>query len=177
MLKNYLKIALRNLLRHKAFSFINIFGLALGMTCSILIMLWVQDELSFNKFHKNGPHLYRIMANLNWDEIQTDQNTPQPLAEALRKDIPEITHVVQMVDRNLNVVLEANGKKNKEPNGRFVGPELFQMFSFPLIEGDPKTALASPDAMVISQSLARKYFGNQAALGQIISINGQGITG
>ena len=174
MFKNYLKIAFRNLVRHKAFSFINIFGLALGMTSSILIMLWVQDELSFNKFHKNGPHLYRIMANLNWDEIQTDQNTPQPLAEALRKDIPEITHVVQMVDRNLNVVLEANGKKNKEPNGRFVGPELFQMFSFPLIEGNPKTALASPDAMVISQSLARKYFGNQAALGQIISINGQG---
>ncbi len=174
MLYNYLKIAIRNLLRHKAFSFINIAGLALGMTCSILLMLWVQDEISYNRFHKNGPQLYRIMANLNWGEIQTGQNTPQPLAEALRKEIPEITHVVQMVDGDLSVVLEANGKKNKEIKGRFLDPELFQMFSFPLVEGDPKTALASPDGLVLSQSLARKYFGNQAVLGKIINISGQG---
>ncbi|QMU31214.1 ABC transporter permease [Adhaeribacter radiodurans] len=173
MLQNYLKIALRNLLRHKAFSFINILGLALGMTCSILIMLWVQDETSYNKFHKNGPQLYRIMANLNWGETQTGNNTPQPLGEALRKDIPEITHVAQMTDWDLGVIFKANGKTNKETKGRFVGPELFQMFSFPLVEGDPKTALATPDAIVISQSLARKYFGNQAALGQIINLKDQ----
>ncbi|QNF32856.1 ABC transporter permease [Adhaeribacter swui] len=173
MLQNYLKIALRNLLRHKAFSFINIMGLALGMTCSILIMLWVQDELSYNRFHKNGPHLYRIMANLNWGEIQTGANSPQPLADALRKEIPEITHVVQMTEWDLGVLFEANGKINKETKGRFVGPELFQMFSFPLVEGDPKTALTAPDAVVISQSLARKYFGNQPALGQIIHIKDQ----
>ncbi|RDC65451.1 ABC transporter permease [Adhaeribacter pallidiroseus] len=173
MFQNYLKIAWRNLLRHKAFSFINILGLALGMTCSILIALWVQDELSYNTFHKNGPQLYRIMANLNWGEIQTGTNTPQPLAEALRKDIPEITHVVQLTEWDLGVIFKANGKTNKETKGRFASPELFQMFSFPLVEGDPKTALVAPDAVVISQSLARRYFGNRAALGQIITIKGQ----
>ena len=174
MLTNYLKIALRNLLRHKAFSFINIAGLALGMTCSILIMLWVQDELSFNKFHKNGPHLYRVMANLNWGEIQTGENTPQPLAEALRKEIPEITHTVNMTNWDTGGLFTAGGKTNKETKGRCAGPELFQMFSFPLLEGNPQTALASPDAIVISQSVARKYFGNQRALGQIISVKDQG---
>jgi len=174
MLKNYLKIAWRNLLRHRIFSTINIFGLALGMTCSILIMLWVQDELSFDQFHKNGPQLYRVMANLNWGEIQTGQNTPQPLAEALRKDIPEITHVVNMTDWDFGGLFKANGKINKETKGRYASSELFQMFSFPLRQGNPKTALASPDAIVISQSLARKYFGDQEAIGQTITIKDQG---
>ncbi|MDQ3290969.1 MAG: ABC transporter permease, partial [Bacteroidota bacterium] len=174
MLTNYLKIALRNLLRHKAFSFINIAGLALGMTCSILIMLWVQDEISFDRFHKNGPQLYRIMANLNWGETQTGDNTPQPLADALRKEIPEITHSLNMTNWDTGGLFEANGKINKETKGRCAGSEFFQMFSFPLLEGNPKTALSSPDAIVISQSLAQKYFGNQNALGQIINIKDQG---
>ncbi len=174
MLQNYLKIALRNLLRHKAFSFINILGLALGMTCSILIMLWVQDELSFDRFHKNGPHLYRIMSNLNWGEIQTGENTPQPLAEALRKEIPEITHTVNMTNWDASGLFKAAGKTNKETKGRYASAELFQMFSFPLVQGNPKTALASPDAIVLSQALARKYFGRQAAVGQTVTIKDVG---
>ncbi|PSR55349.1 hypothetical protein AHMF7605_18470 [Adhaeribacter arboris] len=174
MLTNYLKIALRNLLRHKAFSFINISGLALGMTCSILIMLWVQDELSFNQFHKNGPQLYRIMANLNWGETQTGENTPQPLAEALRKEIPEITHIVNMTNWDFGSLFKANGKTNKETKGRYASPELLQLFSFPLLQGNPKTALASPDAIVLSQSLARKYFGTENALGQTINLKDAG---
>ena len=174
MLTNYLKIALRNLLRHKAFSFINILGLALGMTCSVLTMLWVQNELSFDKFHQNGPQLYRVMANLNWGEISTGEATPQPLAEALRKEIPEITHAVNMTNWDASGLFKAGGKTNKETKGRYASAELFRMFSFPLVQGNPKTALAAPDAIVLSESLARKYFGRQAAVGQTVTIKDVG---
>ncbi|PIQ21983.1 MAG: hypothetical protein COW65_05750 [Cytophagales bacterium CG18_big_fil_WC_8_21_14_2_50_42_9] len=173
MFKNYLKIAFRNLLRYKAFSFINIFGLALGMTCSILIMLWVKDELSYNKFHANLDNLYRVIEDQHYPggEDLVLENSPGPLAEALKKEFPEITHATN-ISWNTQLLFAHHGKSFKE-EGVYVSPDFLQMFSFSLLAGDAKTALSQPNSLIIDETLAKKYFGTTDALGKILKINNE----
>jgi putative ABC transport system permease protein len=171
MLYNYLKIAIRNLLRHKVFSFINIFGLALGMTCSILIMLWVQDELSFNQFHTNIGRLYRVIEDQHYPggEDLVMESTPGPLAEALKKEFPEITHATK-ISWDAQVLLAQGGKRYKE-TGFYVSPDFLYMFSFPLRKGHAATALSQPHSVVIDETLALKLFGTTDVLGRMLKIN------
>jgi len=173
MFKNYLKIAFRNLLRYKAFSFINIFGLALGMTCSILIMLWVKDELSYNKFHANLDNLYRVIEDQHYSggEDFVFENSPGPLADALKKEFPEITHTTNISWKMQ--LLFANGHNTFKENGVYVSPEFLQMFSFPLIKGDAQTALNQPNSVIIDKTLADKYFGSTDVIGRILKINNE----
>ena len=173
MFKNYLKIAFRNLLRYKAFSFINIFGLALGMTCSILIMLWVKDELSYNKFHANLDNLYRVIEDQHYPggEDLVLENSPGPLADALKKEFPEITHATN-ISWNTQVLF-ANGDNTFKERGAYVSPDFLQMFSFPLVKGDAKTALNQPNSVIIGETLADKYFGSTDVIGRIIKINNE----
>ena len=98
MLRNYIKVAWRNIVKSKTFSFINVLGLALGMTCSLLILLWVQDERSINRFHANGPRLYQVMENQAWtgNEVSTTTATPGPMAQALTTEIPEVEKAVKI---------------------------------------------------------------------------------
>ena len=153
MIKNYFKIAWRNLLQNKTFSLINIFWLALGMTCSLLIMLWLKDELKRDKFHVNDKRLFRVMENQFYSgDISTFPSSPGILAENIVKDVPEIEMASQMLweEEPLFTV----GDKFDKEKGRYVQKDFLRMFSFNLAKGDPATAIARPDAVVISKKLA-----------------------
>lgn len=170
MIKNYLKTAWRNLLKNKTFSLINIMGLAFGMTCSLMIMLWVKDEMSVNKFHVNGNRIYRVMENQNYSgKISTFESTPGILAENIVKDIPEIEMASQFLweEQPLFTV----GNKFDKEKGRYVQKDFLKMFSFNLLKGDPKTALDRPDGVVISKKLADKYFKGEDPIGKMIRID------
>ncbi len=170
MIKNYLKTAWRNLLQNKAFSLINIFGLALGMTCSLLIMLWLKDELKQDRFHANDKRLYRVMENQYYSgEISTFPSSPGILAENIVKDIPEIEMASQILweEQPLFTV----GDKFDKEKGRYVQKDFLRMFSFKLAKGDAATALARPDAVVISKQLADKYFKGEDPIGKMIKVD------
>ena len=170
MFRNYIKIAWRNLLKNKMFSLINILGLALGMACSLLIMIWVQDELRMDHFHQNDRGLYRVMENQQYTgAVNTYASTPGILAENLVKDIPEIQLASQMLWEN--TPLFTVGSLFEKEKGRFVQGDFLTMFSFPLKEGNPKTALKRPDGLVISQKLADKYFKGQNPMGKTVRID------
>lgn len=172
MYKNYLTTAWRNLKRNKIFSFINILGLSLGITCSLFIYLWVQDERSYDGFHAHGDQLYQVIVNTRDKDGSISNSmdaTPGLLAEELKKQIPEIEHTAMVVWEN-EQLFTANQKIGKE-KGRYASPDFFEMFSFPLLQGNAKTALASPDNIVISEKLARNYFGTQNPLGKTVRID------
>ncbi len=170
MIKNYFKTAWRNLLHNKTFSLLNISGLALGMTCSLLIMLWLKDELKKDRFHANGNRLYRVMENQSYSgEISTFDASPGILAENIVKDIPEIQMASQLLWEE-EPLFTVNDTYDKE-KGRFVEKDFLKMFSFKLLKGDPATVLARPDAIVLSKKLADKYFKGQDPIGKIIRID------
>ena len=171
MLRNYLKIAWRNILKSKTFSFINVLGLALGMTCSLLILLWVQDERSINRFHANGPRLYQVLENQRWtgNETSTTPATPGPLAPALVAEIPEVEKAVKITWEEEHLL--SVGEKAYKEKGRYASPDLFQLFSFPLRHGDPKTAIVGPTSIVISEKVALKLFGKTDVVGRMIRLD------
>ncbi|MDQ3291057.1 MAG: ABC transporter permease [Bacteroidota bacterium] len=171
MLKNYLKIAVRNLLRNRVFSIINISGLALGMTCSILIMLWVQDERSFNRFHTKIDRLYRVMEVQHYggNEDFTIDATPGPLAANLPNDFPEIAQAVSILS-GFNVLFTHENQALKQ-EGTYASPDFFQIFSFEFTQGNPQTALVQPNSVAISESMAQKYFRSTNVVGKTIKVN------
>lgn len=168
MIKNYFKTAWRNLVRNKAFSAINISGLALGMTCSLLILLWVQDERNVDGFHANSKQLYQVYerqyANGTVDASYITQGL---LAEELKKQVPEVQYASSL-DWNMPYTLEAGNKINKL-EGNYAGADFFSMFSYRLLQGTPQTALNSPEAIAISRNAATYFFGSPGkAIGQTI---------
>lgn len=170
MIKNYFKTAWRNLLHNKTFSLINIFGLTLGMTCSLLIMLWLKDELKKDKFHANDKRLFRVMENQYYSgDISTFSSTPGILAENIVKDIPEIQMASQMLweEEPLFTV----GNVFDKEKGRYAEKDFLKMFSFKLAKGDAATALANPDAVVISKKIAEKYFKGEDPMGKMIKVD------
>jgi ABC-type antimicrobial peptide transport system permease subunit len=170
MLKNYLKIAWRNLLKNKMFSLINILGLALGMACSLLIMLWVQDEIKMDRFHANDERLYSVMENQHYSgEINTYAATPGILAQNIVKDIPEIEKASQLLWEVTPVLRAGNVFDNEK--GRYVQGDFLAMFSFQLSQGNAGTALKRPDGIVISQKLADKYFKGQDPIGKAMRVD------
>ncbi|MDX5438477.1 MAG: ABC transporter permease [Pontibacter sp.] len=171
MIKNYLKMAYRNLMRHKVFSLINISGLALGMTCSILILLWVQDELSYDRFHENVDRLYRVMGTQHYpgaDDL-TVQAGPGNLGPAMEKELPEVEDAIR-VTWYVNSLF-SNGDKALKFTGYYADDSFFETFSFPLLHGDPKQVLQQPNSIVISDSMAHKFFGSDEAVGKMLKLN------
>lgn len=168
MLKNYLKIAWRNLIRNKAFSAINIMGLALGLTCGLLIMLWVQDEYSVDAFHKNNSRLYHVYERNIFDgKVDARYKTKGLLADELKANIPAIK-LASPLETSTSVVGEA-GNKLLKMNGVFVGSDFFTMFSYPLLQGAPQTLLEGTINIVISRKMAETFFGTvDNAVGKII---------
>jgi putative ABC transport system permease protein len=168
MLKNYLIVAWRNMVRNKVFSGINILGLALGMTCSLLIMLWVQDERSVDGFHANGPQLYQVYERDYLDgRIHADFPTQGLLAGELKREIPEVQYSSSLEWNSTNT-FEA-GNKISKMSGSFAGADFFTMFSYPLLEGTPKTALNTLEGVAISRKMANLFFGSpEAAMGKTI---------
>jgi putative ABC transport system permease protein len=168
MLKNYFLVAWRNMIRNKAFSGINILGLALGMTCSLLIILWVQDERSVDGFHANGRQLYQIFERDYLDgKVYTDFPTQGLLAGELKRVIPEVQYSSSLEWNSTNT-FEA-GKKIAKMSGSFAGADFFTMFSYRLLEGTPQTALNTVEGVAISRKMADLFFGSpEAAMGKTI---------
>ncbi len=170
MIKNFIRIAWRNLISNPTYSLINILGLALGLACSLVIMLWVQDELAKDRFHKFDSRLYRVMENQNYSgDISTFESTPGLLAENIVKDIPEIQMASQFLWEE-EPLFTVGDKLDKE-KGRYAQKDFLKMFSYPLKKGIAASALDRPDGIVISQKLADKYFLGEDALGKTIRID------
>ena len=171
MFKNYLQITLRNITKNKGYSFINIFGLAIGMACCLMISLWVLDELSYDKFHENAPYLYRVEENQNYSgRVFHVLVTPHGVAPAMVKEIPEIKDTSRYSWPG--GLLFRFGEKAFFENGvRTVDPSFLQMFTFPLLKGDKNTALSSTQSIIISEDMAKKYFGSEDPIGKAITIN------
>jgi putative ABC transport system permease protein len=168
MIRNYLKVAWRNLFRNKFFSTINILGLALGMACSILILLWVQNELSVDNYHVNGPNLYAVVERQYYDnKVMGQYGTPGVLAAQLKKGIPEVKYATGFEGGEQNTFQV--GDKILKLEGGFADSDVFKMFSYKLIEGKPETALNNPSSITISRKMADEFFGSpQAAMGKSI---------
>lgn len=171
MITNYLKIALRNIRRHIGYSFINIFGLAVGMTCCLLIMLWVIDELSYDRFHENANHIYRVEQDQFYSGSVFHVNvTPYPMAEGLKAEIPEVKYATPYPHTG-TLLLRHGEKAFFEGGTRAVTPDFLDMFTFPLVRGNKATVLENPNSIVITEEMAEKYFGDVDPLGKAMTVN------
>lgn len=171
MIRNYFKIALRNLERHKLFSFINIFGLALSMSICMMVMIRVKDELSYDKFHPQPGRTYRILSevsNNKGDKFHL-ASTPLPLKQELQQQSNVIDDAVQVYPAIDNKA--AYGNKLIAVRGAFTGPSFFNVFGFTLAEGNKQTALQSPNSIVLSNDAAEKFFGDENAIGKILTLD------
>lgn len=172
MWKNYLKIAWRNIIRSKSHSFINIGGLGIGMAASILILIWVQFELSVDRFHENSDRIYAVWRNSEMQgEISSWDYTPAPYAEALLEEYPEVEEAARITEWD-PFLLASGDRKFTEPI-TFTDPGFFKIFSFTTVDGDPIEALSAPDNIVITESLAKKLFGESSALGKTVKAENQ----
>lgn len=165
MLKNYFKTALRNIKKYKVYSLINIFGLAVGMASCILIFLWIQDELSYDRFHDHSDRLFRVVSSLEGEWTST---SPWAINDVLKRDFPEILRSTRF--RTFHFLTRHKENSYYEDLG-FVDPDFLDMFSFPLLQEDQDTALSSKESVVISEKVAQKYFRNQHPVGKILTVN------
>ncbi len=163
MFRNYITVAFRNLRKNKGYTFLNIAGLAVGMACAFLIMLWVHDELTFNAFHKNYDKLYQVKHNWNFDgTISTGSPTPFSLANGLKSEFSEIQYACR-VDWNHSSLLRI-GDKKINLSSRFVDSTFLKMFSFRMLQGSPKTALNDPNSIILTEEKAKVLFGDEDPL-------------
>lgn len=164
MLKNYIKIALRNFLRHKGYTFINIAGLAIGIACCILIMLWVQDELSYDRFHENADDLY-VATFSNGSKV-----TPTALSDYLKTEYPEIIYTSRYSGQGRNL-LKYNDTDIYQEGGVMVDPDFLKMFTIPFLKGNLDKALNDPNSILLSENVAFKLFGTLDPIGQTLTYN------
>ncbi|GAB4032927.1 ABC transporter permease [Spirosoma jeollabukense] len=170
MFRNYVKIAVRSLLKNKLYSGINVLGLALGMACSLLIGLWVKDELSYDRFLPDAERIHYVRVNFPYNgEIVTNSVTPGPLQEAIAQSIPEVAAVAK-VNYGPELLIKVGDKTSKE-KGRFATSDFFGVFDLPVLYGDPKASLAQPNKIVITRKLAEKYFPVGSALGKTLQLD------
>jgi len=170
LLKNYLKITLRNIQKNKGYSLLNISGLAVGIACTVLILVWVKHELSYDRFHKKADRIYRVVVSSSDDGIPTNANGSFAVGPALKKDFPEIqeTVLIRKFGQNDKRYVGYRDKKFYEPRFFFAEPTILTVFNFPLVKGDPATALDEPNSVVITEEMASKYFGNDNPIGKVI---------
>ena len=172
MIKNYFKIAWRNLFRNKGFSATNLLGLTIGITCTILISLWVQDELTYDKFHSNYSSIYKLYANRDFNnQLFTDENMVLPLASSIKNASGQVEHAVVTTHRQPRVIKYGDNKLKKE--GYRVSEDFFEMFSWKFIEGSPKTAITDPSSIVLTRSAAKGLFGNEDPINKVVKFDNQ----
>ena len=171
MIRNYFLIAIRHIRKQKFYSFINILGLTIGIAASLFIILYVSDELSYDRFHTNIDRLYRVglHGKLAGQEVRA-VSTPPPLAAALVDEVPGIEGALRLWQWN-DVVISYEDKVFTEDLVFHTDSNFFEVFSFELLEGDPKTALKEPNSMVITENIAKKFFGDGERLGKIITFS------
>ncbi|MEN0055931.1 MAG: ABC transporter permease [Mucilaginibacter sp.] len=175
MIKNYIKIAWRNLKRNKAYAAISVAGLALGIACGILIFTLITYHLSFDTFHEKSDRVYRLYTEWHDDGIGRSQGVPQPLGKTFRNDFTLAEKTARVINFRNNLITITKGnevKKFKEEIGvAFTEPDYFDILNFPLIKGDKKSALARPGEALLTEKMARKYFGNDDAMGKVIRLD------
>jgi len=172
MIKNYIKTALRSFKRHKSSFLINVIGLSIGMACSILIFLWVFDELGHDRFHEDVDQVYQVMEHQTYSgNMFSTHSTPGILAPALKEEVPEFEYIATYT-WNMEFLFTKEEKSLKE-NGMYARPDLFHILSIPLIQGNRDELLSNPQSVVISRELARRYFGDENPIGESITINGE----
>ncbi|MCP4726025.1 MAG: FtsX-like permease family protein [bacterium] len=175
MFKNYIKIASRNIRKYKVYSLINVSGLAAGLTCFLLIFLWIQDEFSYDRFHENADTIYRINSTKRMQSQTVYMpETSLALADVLKEQYPEIVNSVRTIGDWSGWQVNYEDKYFSNDRLFCAGPEFFEMFTFPFIEGDPKTALNTTFSIVITEDMAEKYFGSEDPMGKMINIYGRG---
>ena len=168
MIWNYFKIAWRNLIQNKSYSTINIGGLAIGMASSIFILLWVNNEISYDRFHSNANEIYRLTADAgNGFKAAV---SPAGMVAQLPDEIPEIESFVRL-SLPFESLFEVDNKNFKIESVIFADENFLDVFSFPLIAGDAKVALANPDGMLITEATSKQFFGNESALGKVVKVN------
>ncbi len=168
MFKNHLKIAWRNLSKRKVFACINILGLALGFGCTVLIFLYVNHHLQFNTFHNNADRIYRIVTEEHRDDIEYDAAVPPGFAKAFRTDYEYSEKVASLYTRGNWQIngTDDNATKRFKEDIAFAEPDFFEILNFPLLEKLGNQTLAEPNTAYITESFAKKMFGNQSVLGQ-----------
>ena len=173
MLKNYFKLAFRNILKYKFFSAINILGMSIGIAACLLILLYVTDELSYDRFHANADRIYQVglHAKIGDQDINTG-NTCPPMAETLVKEVPGVEEATRIASFWGAPTLKYEEKVFTEDKIFHADSNFFNFFSYKLIEGDPNTALEEPNTLVLTESIAKKYFGNAPALGKLLTVGG-----
>lgn len=172
MFRNHLKIALRMLRRNKIIAFINVLGLAIGLACATLILLYVRHELSYDQYHQQRHHIYRLVTGVQGAAYQAVAKVPGAWGIAAQRDVPEVRRATRFVFFNETLVSRGE-KRFYETSGFYADSSVFEVFSFPLIKGNPKTALTRPNTIVVSEGFARKYFGEEEALDQTLRFDGQ----
>jgi putative ABC transport system permease protein len=172
VIKNYFKIAWRNLVKNKTFAFINIVGLSVGLTCFLLISAFVYDELQYDRYAKNADQLYRVGIHLDANGGTTDfPIVDGAVGQGIKNAFPEVTDFTRIMNAG-TFFAQYNDKQFKEEKSAFVDSNFLNMFSIPLTVGDQRTALVEPMSIVVSQATANKYFGSEPALGKTLTIDG-----
>jgi putative ABC transport system permease protein len=172
MLKNYFSVAIRSFLRQGFFSFLNVAGLAVGLACTFIIYLWISDEISKDKFHADIDRIQHVVLNLNRPEgTITWHSTPGPLAEAIKSGIPEVEYVAHVANDGSRLF------EYKDltflPGGYFTDPDFFKIFSYKIIAGDANNPLPNQSSIVLTNSLAKKIFGNEDPIGKIVKVRSE----
>lgn len=172
MFKNYIKIAFRNIKRHKGYSFINIFGLSVGMTVCLLMLMYVVNEISYDDFHEKGDRIYRLTCDWGTEGSKMKFAGSMPaFAQALNSEIPEIEVAARIRHNSEMIILGAQNEKYKQSQIFHADPEVFDIFSWKLLEGDTSSVLADPFSVVVTQKIAKKYFNNDDPIGKTLNID------
>ena len=170
MLQSFLKIAWRNMIRSKGFSFINIMGLAIGMASSMLILMWIYSEVTYDNFHENRDRIYEAWNRANFSgKLQSWNTTPKILARTVEKDLPEVEQAAR-VDWNSNFLFSIGDKRITE-SGNIVDSNFLQIFTFPLLRGEPATVLKEHNSIVLTRSFSKTLFGEEDPMGQTVKID------
>lgn len=172
MFKNYLKVATRNLTKHRFYSIINVLGLAIGMTCCLLIFLYVKHELSYDRFHTKADRIYRVVTDIKTPtETMNIGVTSAPMPAYMKTDFPEVEDMVRLDDAGL--LIQRGEQTFQEDESMFVDSTFFRVFDFPLLQGNPNTALITPFSIVLTEDAAKRYFGDEDPMGQRLRMEGE----
>ncbi|HET6769983.1 MAG TPA: ABC transporter permease, partial [Chitinophagaceae bacterium] len=179
MIKNYIKVAWRNMMKNKTFSFINIFGLSIGLTCCMLISMYLHYELSYDSYHKNGSRVYQLGTTfVKEGKEDRTANTPSPMAKTMQMVFPEIEKSTRLLktfsdDKTLLQYQDKDGKLKSfnETKGYLADSTYFQVLTYKFIEGNPETALMNPNSLVLSEEIAKKIFGKESALDKVVHVS------
>ena len=172
MLRSYFITAIRNLVKHRFYTLINVLGLAIGMTCCLLIFLYVQHELSYDQFHEKKDRIYRVVTDIKTPtETLNSWSTSAPMAAYMKADFPEVEDMVRFDDAGL--LIQRGEQTFQEDESMFVDSTFFRVFDFPLLQGNPNTALVAPFSIVLTEDAAQRYFDDEDPLGQRLRMEGE----